>query len=181
LLLQLTWEPQVPHVTINLYQQGFAADGVTPTLKMVDTTQSSSWDDWAQGFYPNGKPYMNCPGQSTTDPFFYTIAGQPSYLDWYNSRHGGPAVTSLPNNSQYKCYDGMHAWNQLQPAPYDGAYKFPSIIGRDPSTGVPVGTGSTNGTHINGQRIPYGEARPIAEGDLVAFGDVEVRFRRVES
>ncbi len=42
-------------------------------------------------------------------------------------------------------------------------------------------TGSTNGTHINGQRIPYGEARPIAEGDLVAFGDVEVRFRRVES
>jgi hypothetical protein len=42
-------------------------------------------------------------------------------------------------------------------------------------------TGSTNGTHINGQRIPYGEARPIAEGDVVAFGDVEVRFRRVES
>jgi hypothetical protein len=42
-------------------------------------------------------------------------------------------------------------------------------------------TGSTNGTHINGQRIPYGEARPIAEGDLVAFGDVEVRFRRVDT
>jgi hypothetical protein len=42
-------------------------------------------------------------------------------------------------------------------------------------------TGSTNGTHINGQRIPYGEARPIAEGDVVAFGDVEVRFRRVDS
>ena len=41
-------------------------------------------------------------------------------------------------------------------------------------------TGSTNGTHINGQRIPYGEARPIAEGDLVAFGDVEVRFRRID-
>lgn len=42
-------------------------------------------------------------------------------------------------------------------------------------------TGSTNGTHINGQRIPYGESRPINEGDLVAFGDVEVRFRRVDS
>ena len=42
-------------------------------------------------------------------------------------------------------------------------------------------TCSTNGTHINGQRIPYGEARPIAEGDVVAFGDVEVRFRRVDS
>lgn len=42
-------------------------------------------------------------------------------------------------------------------------------------------TGSTNGTHINGQRIPYGEARPISDGDLIAFGDVEVRFRRINS
>ena len=42
-------------------------------------------------------------------------------------------------------------------------------------------TGSTNGTHINGVRIPYGEARPIAEGDVVAFGEVEVRFRKFNS
>ena len=42
-------------------------------------------------------------------------------------------------------------------------------------------TGSTNGTHINGQRIPYGEAHPINDGDLVAFGDVEARFRKVNS
>jgi pSer/pThr/pTyr-binding forkhead associated (FHA) protein len=42
-------------------------------------------------------------------------------------------------------------------------------------------TGSTNGTHINGVRIPYGEARPIAAGDVVAFGEVEVRFRRLDS
>ncbi|MEK6335034.1 MAG: FHA domain-containing protein [Acidobacteriota bacterium] len=42
-------------------------------------------------------------------------------------------------------------------------------------------TGSTNGTHINGVRMAYGEARPIADGDVVAFGEVEVRFRRVDS
>jgi hypothetical protein len=42
-------------------------------------------------------------------------------------------------------------------------------------------TGSTNGTHINGVRIPYGEARPIAADDVVAFGEVEVRFRRLKS
>lgn len=51
----------------------------------------------------------------------------------------------------------------------------------DQGTLLIADTGSTNGTHINGQRIPYGQARPIAEGDLVAFGDVEVRFRRVDS
>lgn len=41
-------------------------------------------------------------------------------------------------------------------------------------------TGSTNGTFINGRRISYGDARPIEAGDVVSFGDVEVRFRRSE-
>ena len=40
-------------------------------------------------------------------------------------------------------------------------------------------TGSTNGTHINGMRIPYGEARPIAEGEVVALGQIEVRIRTI--
>lgn len=41
-------------------------------------------------------------------------------------------------------------------------------------------TGSTNGTFINGRRIAYGEARQIEAGDVVGFGDVEVRFRKNE-
>lgn len=41
-------------------------------------------------------------------------------------------------------------------------------------------TGSTNGTYINGRRISYGEARTIETGDVVSFGDVEVRFRKNE-
>lgn len=40
-------------------------------------------------------------------------------------------------------------------------------------------TGSTNGTFINGQRIAYGRAFPINEGDKVKFGNIEVFFRRV--
>ncbi len=39
-------------------------------------------------------------------------------------------------------------------------------------------TGSTNGTFINGRRIAYGEARPIEDGDVVGFGDIEIRFRK---
>lgn len=41
-------------------------------------------------------------------------------------------------------------------------------------------TGSTNGTYINGRRISYGEARQIEDGDVVGFGDVEVRFRKID-
>ena len=160
-MIQQPWEPNVPHVTINLYQEGFASDGVTPTLTMVDTTQTSSWDDWAQGFYPNYTdpttgtplPYMNCPGQGTNatgspnqDLFFFTLFDQPNYLDWYNSVHNGGTLHTLPYNSQYKCYDAMHIWNQLQPAPYDGEYSFPSVLGINPANGKLVSTvGATNG------------------------------------
>ncbi len=142
MLVQTQWEPLVPHVTINLYKEGFASDGVTPTLTLVDTTQTSSFDEWAQGFRSDGVPYMNCPGQGSStgtiaDLFFFTLNNQPEYLDWYNSLHGGAAPSALPNNSQFKCYDGMHNWNQLEPAPYDGMYAFPSVNSRNPSTGAP--------------------------------------------
>src|SRR5271165_3869899 len=148
LLVQTQWEPLVPHVTINLYQEGFASDGVTPTLKLVDTTQTSSWDDYAQGFRADGvTPNMNCPGQGANsgaipDLFYFSLYNQPNYLNFYNSQHGGPALTPLPNNSQFKCYDGMHNWNQLQPAPYDGMYRFPSVTAWD-ANGKPTATNCT--------------------------------------
>ena len=49
LLIHTSWTPDVPGVTINLYQEGTAADGTT-SLTLVDTTMTTSWDDWAQGF-----------------------------------------------------------------------------------------------------------------------------------
>jgi hypothetical protein len=151
-LVQTQWEPLVPHVTINLYQEGIASDGVTPTLRLVDTTQTTSFDDWAQGFHLAADgvtkiPNMNCPGQGATtgplaDLFFYSLYNQPNYLDLYNNVQHGTAAspTPLPANSQFKCYDGMHNWNQIQPAPYDGQYQFPSVTSLDPATGKPNGT-----------------------------------------
>jgi hypothetical protein len=166
LLLQLSWEPMIPHVRVNLYQEGVATDGVTPTLTLVDHTDTTSFDDWAQGFRKDasgnlvqaadGKGYIpniSCPGQTANaagtqfDPFYYALQDQPSYLDLYNKQHAVPGSinasatgTPLPYDSQYKCYDGMHSWNQLQPAPYDGMYTFPSVNTLDPTTGKPVGT-----------------------------------------
>src|SRR5579871_661686 len=145
LLLQTSWEPLVPNVTINLYEEGVASDGITQTLKLVDTTLTSSWDAWAQGFRSDGVPNMNCPGQgrdtgTNADLFFFTLYNQPNWLDFYNNQHGGAAINALPANAQFKCYDGMHNWNQLQPAQYDGRYQFPSVTGRNPSTGAVAGT-----------------------------------------
>ena len=41
-------------------------------------------------------------------------------------------------------------------------------------------TGSTNGTYLNGRRIAYGESILIEDGDVVGFGDVDVRLRKSE-
>ncbi len=150
MLVQTQWESLVPHVTMNLYQEGFAADGVTPTLTKVDTTSTTSWDDYAQGFHlgPDGitmVPNMNCPGQITSDLFYFSLYNQPEYLDLYsNVEHGNAnATVPMPFNAQYKCYDGMHNWNELQPAVYDGMYSFPSVTSRDPISGKPNGTNCT--------------------------------------
>ncbi len=86
----------VPHVRINLYKEGVAADGVTKTLTLVDHTDTTSFDDWAQGFHQDDKgnwiPNMNCPGQGTDtsampDPYFWSaIKDQPQWLDLYNNK-----------------------------------------------------------------------------------------------
>jgi hypothetical protein len=173
---QNKWEPLVPHVKINLYQVGTAADGITQTMTLVDHTETSSFDDWAQGFRSDGLPNMNCPGQGTNtsspvaDPYFwFTLQNQPQWLDWYNSQHGGPPVTPLPNGSQFKCYDGMHNWNQLQPAPYDGMYKFPSILGINSATGNTTGTNCTICTKNPDSTDPfrYGKEDMLPDGKYV--------------
>jgi hypothetical protein len=140
LLLQLSWEPGVPNATINLYRKDVDLYG-NETLALVDTTQSASWDDWAQGFRKDANgalmnaadgnyiPNMNCPGQDATSPFFATLKNSKEYLD--------PDRKALAYNSQFKCYDGWSQLNQAQPAPYDGFYKFPSVAAIDPATGKP--------------------------------------------
>jgi hypothetical protein len=134
MLFQNLWEPLVPRVTVNLYQEGTAPDGTT-SLTLVDTTKTSSWDDWAQGSHLVGAtqiPNMSCPGEDVNDPFFsYTMAGTPTFLF---------PNTPIPHNSQYKCFDGYHNLSQAQPAPYDGLYVFPSPFCANNAGGTIPGT-----------------------------------------
>ncbi len=167
LLFQNAWEPLVPNVQVNLYQETTNADGFT-TLTLVDSTLTSSWDKWAQGFRTDGTgtgtllqntdgttnqgtgvsnngyiTNMNCPGQDPTSPFFQTLQGSKMWLD---TADVNGVKKTLAYDSQFKCFDGWSVMNQIQPAPYDGKYQFPSVTDRDPVTGRPSGTGRLNGT-----------------------------------
>ena len=112
-VFQNLWAPLVPGVTVNLYAEGTAPDG-TQSLTLIDTTTTSSWDNWVNGTHAdptnpaNQVPNMNCPGQET-DPI------KDPYLTY-----------TLGAGNRYKCYDGFHNWDQIEPAPYDGKYQFPT-------------------------------------------------------
>jgi hypothetical protein len=154
LLLQLSWAPGIPNVKLNLYRKTVDADGVEH-LQLVDTTTSTSWDDWAQGFRrdANGNlltytftdadgshtgyvPNMSCPGQETNSPFFFTMQDGRFPLD--ESRE-------LAARGRFKCYDGWSMLNQLQPAPYNGMYRFPSVVAKAGPTGqLPAGEPGTD-------------------------------------
>lgn len=110
---QNLWEPGIPRVKVNLYRQSANPDGTTSRV-LVDTTTTSSWDDYAPG--------MNCPGQDPNDVFSRTLGYDPA----------NPAATG---DALYKCYDGIHNFNQVQPAVYDGRYFFPSKGYVSPATG----------------------------------------------
>ena len=188
LLLQLSWEPGIPHATINLYSKSVDAQG-NEVLKLVDTTQSASWDDWSQGFRKAADgttlmtagtganagylPNMNCPGQDATSPFFATLKNSKQYLD--------PDRKALAYQSQFKCYDGWSQLNQAQPAPYDGYYKFPSVTAIDPATGKPARTnciGCTTNPDDGTPMLPSGkyvvEVIPPAGYEMVKEEDKNI-------
>ncbi|HET8725560.1 MAG TPA: Ig-like domain-containing protein [Anaeromyxobacteraceae bacterium] len=184
--VQTIWEPLVPRATVNLYQQVTLADG-TPTLELLDTTRTTSFDDWVNLVYDlscgtsptptscakqyllgsdgslrdpatgaivpgatAGKQvHMTCPGQV---PAFsgnlsdWIIQPDPKTSDPFP---GYSLVLGDGSIDQFRCYDGFHVWNQVQAAPYDGRYNFPSDAYKaahpfcsSPSTPACGGTGT---------------------------------------
>ncbi|NML44464.1 hypothetical protein HHL11_11930 [Ramlibacter sp. G-1-2-2] len=200
LLLQLSWEPGIPHATINLYRKDVDAQG-NETLKLVDTTKSASWDDWAQGFRTGADgtslltagsganagfvPNMNCPGQAGDSPFFATLKNSKMWLD---TPDGSGNKKALAYQAQFKCYDGWSQLNQAQPAPYDGYYRFPSVTAMNPSTGKPAKTNCTScvtnpddgtpmlpsGTYVVEVIVPEGYQLVKEEDKNILMGDVMV-------
>lgn len=187
--VQTIWEPLVPRVAVNLYRKETLKDG-TQTLTLVDTTKTSSWDDFvnlvygadnnqyllgtdnklrdpntgalaANGAYPPGRQVnLQCPGQVAADPFVNFTLGA---------------------NDRQRCYDGWHDWNQVQAAPYDGRYVFPSpaYIAGHPLTQGQKAAGQTlvslpAGTYVVEAVTPPGYEIVKEEDKNILIGDAFV-------
>jgi hypothetical protein len=132
--VQNIWEPLVPRVTVNLYRKQKLTDG-TDTLILVDTTQTSSWDDYVNLVYgADGNRYLLGPDNKLRDPSTQVLAPAGAYppgkqvnLQCPGQLASDPFVNyTLGLSDRQRCYDGWHNWNQVQAAPYDGRYQFPS-------------------------------------------------------
>ena len=137
--VQTLWEPLVPNVTMNLYRKETLADG-TPTLTLVDTTQTSSWDRWVNLVYgaDNSTYQMGSDYDPTSHVGLRDATGNPAPTNAYpagkqvNMQCPGQkpddvfVAYTLGASDLNRCYDGWHDWNQVQAAPYDGRYQFPS-------------------------------------------------------
>ena len=186
--VQTIWEPLVPRVVVNLYQKKTLADG-TETLALVDSTTTTSFDDFVNlvkgsdginyllgtdnrlrdpvtgalapaGVTATTQVNLQCPGQLATDPFVnYTLGAA----------------------DRTRCYDGWHAWNQVQAAPYDGRYNFPSAAYKaaHPLTAAQLAAGQTlasfdAGTYVVETVTPPGYQVVKEEDKNILIGDVFV-------
>ena len=102
---QATWQALIANIPVNLYQKTVNGDG-SISLTLVDQAMTSSWDA--------GVDAMHCPGQA------------PASMDPLVSQTLGASQTNDADPKRYKCYDGYHNFNQVQPAQYDGRYRFPT-------------------------------------------------------
>ncbi|MBI4695285.1 MAG: hypothetical protein HY749_14800 [Gammaproteobacteria bacterium] len=152
LSVQLMWTPGIPNTKVNLYKKTIDDNGVEH-LTLVDMTLSTSFDAWAQGFRRNADgtfvgdaangyvPNMSCPGQETDSPFYFTMVDGKFPLD---------EDKPLAERGRFKCYDGWSMASALQPAPYDGMYKFPSVVAKQSASGeLPVGNPGAAGEEPN--------------------------------
>lgn len=187
--VQTIWEPLVPRVTVNLYRKQTLPDG-TDALTLVDTTQTSSWDDFVNLVYgANGSQYQLGPDGKLRDPVTGGLAPAAAYppgkqvnLQCPGQNPADPFTNyTLGAADRQRCYDGWHNWNQAQAAPYDGRYAFPSPawVAAHPLTAAQRAAGQTlvsldPGTYVVEAVTPPGYEIVKEEDKNILIGDAFV-------
>jgi hypothetical protein len=187
--VQTIWEPLVPRVTVNLYRKQTLDDG-TESLVMVDTTQTSSWDDFVNLVYgADGNSYLLGPDNKLRDPSTQALAPAGAYPSGrqVNMQCPGQVASdpfvnyTLGSSDRQRCYDGWHNWNQVQAAPYDGRYVFPSpaYVAAHPLSAAQKGAGQTlvslpPGSYVVEMVTPPGYEVVKEEDKNILIGDAFV-------
>lgn len=103
---------------------------------------------------------------------------QETYIAAFSAGPGHKRVTLVFTGNQQLSV-GRAVENGLTIDDHSVSKIHASLVAGPESQLMVADTGSTNGTFINGERISYGKAYPVAEGNIVKFGLVDVVFEYV--
>ena len=116
---------------------------------------------------------IQVPGASPPMPDIYVIAR-------VSQRDGSREIPLIFKPGGKRLNVGRASDNELTLNDTSVSKIHAALVMTNEGTLLVADTGSTNGTYINGRRIAYGESRQIEDGDVVGFGDIEVRLRKSE-
>ena len=115
-------------------------------LTLVDTTKTSSWDDWAQGFRSDGIPNMNCPGQDDHATCSSSRCSTSRATWTVQQRHGTPRTRA----AEQLAVQVLRRHAQLEPGAAGSLRRHVPVPERDrPQSRRPGKPTGTNCTHLH--------------------------------
>lgn len=154
------WEPGIPRVQVNLYQDNTGPLGVPD--KVIDdvdgngTVELADVDNWPFGDFPNvagGDIDRNGNGAFDQGDAIQVVTTD----SWDDSVPAGcQGDVYLANGMPTDCFDGLRNFNQIRPGVFDGGYAFNDIPA---------------GTYIVEAVTPPGYEHVKEEDKNVDFGD----------
>jgi hypothetical protein len=172
------WEPGIPRVQVNLYQDwtgpGGLPDGLIDDLDGDGVETLADVDNFPFGFF-DGLPPGDEDVDRDLDGFF--DPGDAINIVWTDSWDDAPptgCIQELPvihGVEVPECYDNFGTWNQIRPGVFDGGYAITSYFpGGMVSGSLEVGPLPT-GTYIVEAAAPLGYEHQKEEDRNVDFGD----------
>lgn len=165
------WEPGIPRVQVNLYEQDANAldDGVIADLNGNGTIEMADVDNYPLGWADGGAMSANDIDYSGDGVFDYGDALNVTWTDSWddnpptNCQIGNDAIGPYEFRGEVKdCFDGMRTWNQIRPGVFDGGYAF-----MDDKDGIALPLG----IYIVEAKVPPGYELLKEEDRNVDFGD----------
>ena len=164
-----TWEPGVPRVQVNLYED-FNDDGVIDDKNGNGTVDLADVDNYPFGWSAKkGKKGPEDIDWNNNKKFDKGDAVKTAWSDsWDDNKPTGCIQTLPPIPGVQPCYDNYGTWNQVRPGVFDGGYAFGFAAGDV----VPAGIYIVQAVPPPGYLIQKEEDKNVDFGDAYIPGPV---------
>ncbi|MFA5352831.1 MAG: hypothetical protein WC291_01245 [Thermodesulfovibrionales bacterium] len=167
------WEPGIPRVQVNLYQDS-DSNGVIDDLNGDGKQTLSDVDNYPFGWSTGGRKRAEDIDRNGNGIFDPGDAIQIATSDSWDDNTPTGCIQTLPviNGTPVKeCFDNYGTWNQVRPGVFDGGYAFSSYFPGGIVSGSTEIIGLPKGMYIVEAGTPFSYVLQKEEDKNVGFGD----------